>query len=107
MQKRAQQHPWRLNRLLVALALASLTLACKGSDDKPSTPPDETSAGAGGDSQQPGSGPGGAEAGGTGNAQGGAAPVGEGGEINLPVGGAAPTEPGSWDESFWDDAVWQ
>ena len=108
--KPAHQHSSRLARLIFALALCGLALACKGSDDQPQKP-DETSAGAGGDFEQPGGGPGGADAGGAGNAQGGAgggtAPVGEGGDINLPGAGGAPTEPGSWDQSFWDDAVWQ
>ncbi len=99
----------RPTQLLVMLAVGSLALACKSSADSPATPPSEL-AGAGG-APEPG---GGSEAGAATEPQGGQvgvagkAGVGEGGDVvNIPGAAGAPTEPGSWDQSFWDDAVWQ
>ncbi|HEX2872929.1 MAG TPA: hypothetical protein VHP33_16825 [Polyangiaceae bacterium] len=108
MRTRAQPHKSRPGRLLWALAVSALALGCKGSDDKPAEQPPTESAGAGG---APDGGPAGQPPGGAAgaNTPGGAgtAPVGEGGELNLPGAGGGPTEPGAWDQSFWDDAVWQ
>ena len=88
-------------RLLLLLAVAAFSLACKSSTD---APPDNA-AGAGGAANEPGEG----DAGATGT-QGGAdgnPGEGEGGNVSMPGAGGVPTEPGSWDESFWDKAVWQ
>ena len=88
------------------LAVAVFSLACKSSTDTPSSnaPPDGT-AGAGGTPDDVGVGDAGAMStqGGAGNKPG----EGEGGDVSMPGAGGAPTEPGSWDESFWDKAVWQ
>ncbi len=96
-------------QLLALLTLGSLALACKSSADSPTTPPSEL-AGAGG-APEPGAGN---EAGATPEPQGGQngvagkAGLGEGGDVvNVPGAAGAPTDPGSWDQSFWDDAVWQ
>ena len=91
--------------LLLVLALCALALGCKSSDG-PAAPPEGAVAGAGGASE---AGPG-DEAGASGMPQGGTGATtgtGEGGDINMPGVGGEPTEPGSWDESFWDNAVWQ
>ncbi len=83
----------RPSQLLALLALGSLALACKSSADSPTAPPSEL---AGGAPDQ-----------GRGN-EAGEAGLGEGGDVvNVPGAAGAPTEPGSWDKSFWDDAVWQ
>ena len=88
----------------MALAVCALALGCKSSSDAPA-PPSHEVAGAGGASE-PGSG---ADAGAATEPQGGETGLGQAGDANMPgVGaGGAPTEPGSWDQSFWDDAVWQ
>jgi hypothetical protein len=90
---------------LLVLVVCALALGCKSSDS-PTTPPNDAVAGAGGASE-PGEGD---EAGASAMPQGGAGAnpgVGEGGDINMPGVGGEPTAPGSWDESFWDKAVWQ
>lgn len=93
--------------LLMALAVCALALGCKSSSNAPG-PPSNEAAGAGGASE-PG---GGADAGAAAEPEGGAngdPGSGQAGDTNMPGTGAggAPTEPGSWDKSFWDDAVWQ
>lgn len=95
---------WR-GALFLALAVGTLALGCKSSGDKPTTPPD-AAAGAGAATEPGGNNEAGASTdpqGGAGNTPG----VGEGGDVNMPGAGGEPTEPGSWDESFWDKAVWQ
>ena len=87
--------------------MAAASLACNSSGNAPSTPapPDSVAGGAGASDD-----PGGADAGATGEPLGGASGqvgLGEGGALSMPGTGGAPTEPGSWNESFWDQAVWQ
>lgn len=105
MKPNSKHRSWQ-NRVVLLLAVAASSLACKGSGDAPAAPPNDSAAGAGGASEPHE----GDEAGASAMAQGGtgaSSGLGEGGDINMPGVGGAPTEPGSWDESFWDEAVWQ
>ena len=89
--------------VFVVLAVCALALGCKSSDDAPTAPPEVVTPGEGGAA---GAGPDNG-AGATAEPQGGNTGLGEGGDVNMPGAGGEATEPGSWDESFWDKAVWQ
>jgi len=101
-----ERKSWSHRRLPLMLAIAALSLACKSAgEEPPAQAPTASVAGAGGAAHDPP----GADAGATAT-QGGAAGntgLGEGGELSMPGAGGEPSEPGSWDESFWDKAVWQ
>jgi hypothetical protein len=84
----------------MVLVLCAAPLACKSSSDATGNRP-----GAGGASEGPDSNPeAGASIGGAAAAEGGQPGLGEGA---APGTGVDSGEPGSWDMSFWDDAVWQ
>lgn len=93
--------------LLVLGACLLAPLACKSSDPTPQ-PPSQSEAGQGNpDDVRPNEGDGGrasmmmGEAGSTGQVDGGEP------SMNGMGMGGAPTEPGAWDDSTWDNAIWQ
>ena len=100
--------------LCLALSVAA-PLACKSSDSPPA-PPTVNEAGAAnqetGGSGDPAAGAGGASNPGTGEGGNAAmteagAPTGVGGDPGMLGMGGVNSEPGSWDTSTWDEAVWQ
>jgi hypothetical protein len=104
LSKRCREAGGGAHWFVVAFALA-MPLACKSSSESATPPGDVGSAGS------PGSAGSAEDAGAPG--QGGSEPLGVGGQAEAGAGsgsvgvGGTTSQPGSWDDSTWDEAVWQ